>query len=122
MLVDDNTDALTTVAWMLRLNGCQVLELGSGAEALERAKSFRPEVAVLDLGMPQMDGLTLARRLRELLGEATPQLIALTGFGQPSDRQRTLEAGFAEFLVKPVDPSRLEHTIRRLHAANALRQ
>lgn len=117
MLVDDNADALTTLGMLLGVSGCEVLALGSGTEALLRAPGFGPEVAVLDIGMPEMDGVTLARGLRELLGEATPQLVALTGFGQPADRERALEAGFDAFLVKPVDPALLEQTIRQLRAA-----
>ncbi|MDQ3618314.1 MAG: hybrid sensor histidine kinase/response regulator [Pseudomonadota bacterium] len=116
MLVDDNADALTTLGLLLGLCGCEVLEVGSGAEALAQAPDFGPEVAVLDIGMPVMDGVTLARCLRERLGEATPQLVALTGFGQPADRERALEAGFDAFLVKPVDPALLEQTIRQLRA------
>ena len=117
MLVDDNADALSTMSWMLRLSGCEVLDVGSGAEALVLAPGFGPEVAVLDIGMPEMDGFMLARRLREDLGSATPHLIALTGFGQPSDRERAVEAGFDTFLVKPVEPPELEQAIRRLCAA-----
>ncbi len=116
MLVDDNADALRTLGLVLQLSGYEVLEVGSGAEALARAPEFEPEVAVLDIGMPEMDGVTLARLLRERLGEATPQLVALTGFGQQSDRTRALEAGFDEFVVKPVDPVQIEQTIRRLAA------
>ena len=116
MVVDDNDDARITLGWMLRMGGCTVLELGSGAEAIERAPSFSPDMAVLDLGMPGMDGMTLARRLREGLGNRTPSLIALTGFGQPADRARALEAGFDAYLVKPVDPDELERTINRLRA------
>ncbi len=118
LLVDDNTDALSTLGWMLRLCGYEVLEVGSGAEALEKAPGFAPEVAVLDIGMPEMDGISLARHLREQLGEATPQLVALTGFGQPADRERARQAGFDAFLVKPVDPAQLEETIRRLQTAH----
>ncbi len=121
MLVDDNVDALTTLGWMLRLCGCEVLEVSSPTEALARVPDFAPEVAVLDIGMPEMDGMTLARRLRERLGDATPPLVALTGFGQHSDRVRALEAGFDAFLVKPVDPVELEQTIRKLRAETETR-
>lgn len=116
MVVDDNEDARITLGWMLRLGGCEVLELGSGAEALEQAPSFGPDIAVLDLGMPEMDGMTLARRLRETMGERAPSLIALTGFGQPADRTRARQAGFDAYLVKPVGPEELERTIERLRA------
>jgi len=119
MVVDDNADARLALGWMLRLEGCTVLELGSGAEALERAPSFRATVAVVDLGMPGMDGMTLVRRLREAMGEQAPYLIALTGFGQPSDRARAHEAGFDAFLVKPVSPEELVRTIHRLRMPEA---
>lgn len=119
MVVDDNEDARITLGWMLRLGGCTVLELDSGAEALARAASFRADIAVLDLGMPGMDGLTLARRLRESLGSEVPALVALTGFGQPADRTRAQEAGFDAYLVKPVGPEELERTINRLRERNS---
>lgn len=119
MLVDDNVDALTTLGWMLRLDGCEVLGVGSGPDALAQAPEFAPEVAVLDIGMPGMDGVTLAGLLRETLGAGAPQLVALTGFGQAADRARVLEAGFDAFLVKPVDPSELVRTIRRLKRKQA---
>ena len=114
MVVDDNEDARITLGWMLRLGGCTVLELESGAEALARAPSFSADVAILDLGMPGMDGLTVARRLRESMGHLVPSLVALTGFGQPADRARAQEAGFDSYLVKPVGPEELERTINRL--------
>ncbi|HET8819334.1 MAG TPA: ATP-binding protein [Xanthomonadaceae bacterium] len=116
MVVDDNEDARITLGWMLRLSGCTVLELDSGAEALANASSFGPDIAVLDLGMPGMDGMTLARRLRESMGNHAPSLIALTGFGQPADRARAQEAGFDAYLVKPVVPEELERTIHQLRA------
>jgi signal transduction histidine kinase/ActR/RegA family two-component response regulator len=114
LVVDDNADALTTLALMLRLCGCEVMSVLSGEEALEQAPAFAPDVAVLDIGMPEMDGLTLARRLRESLGPRTPRLAALTGFGQQSDRERAEAAGFDAFLVKPVNPAHLHETIRSL--------
>lgn len=116
LVVDDNEDARITLGWMLRLVGCKVLDVASGAEALARADDFNPDIAVLDLGMPVMDGMTLARRLRESLGERVPALVALTGFGQPADRVRAEEAGFDAYLVKPVDPDELERTIGRFRA------
>ena len=120
MVVDDNIDVLTTLTWMLQLSGCAVLGVESGAEALAKAQAFRADVAVLDLGMPEMDGLTLARQLRTNLGKATPQLVALTGFGQHADRARAKEAGFNAFLVKPVDPEELMKTILLLRQNSAV--
>ena len=113
MVVDDNHDARTTLGWMLQLYGCTVMEMPGGAEALASAPDFAPEVAVLDLGMPGMDGMTLARRLRDTMGERVPYLVALTGFGQPSDKVLAREAGFDDFLVKPVGQDDLQHALAR---------
>lgn len=113
MVVDDNKDARTTLGWMLQLYGCVVLEVPGGAEALAQAPSFAPEVAVLDLGMPGMDGLTLARRLRDRLGQRTPYLVALSGFGQPSDRTLARDAGFDDYLVKPVEQKELQRSLQQ---------
>jgi len=117
MIVDDNDDARTTLAWMLQHYGCVVLELPGGGVALERAPSFEPDVAVLDLGMPGMDGMTLARRLRDTLGHRTPYLIALSGFGQPNDKALAFEAGFSDYLVKPVGLEDLQQTLERARIA-----
>ena len=113
MLVDDNADARTTLGWMLRMYHCTVLEMAGGTEALANAPSFLPDVAVLDLGMPGMDGMTLARRLRDTLGDSMPYLVALTGFGQPSDKALAREAGFNDYLVKPVGPEELQQALER---------
>lgn len=118
LVVDDNADARATLGLMLRLSGCEVLELGGGAEVLARAPEFGADVAVLDIGMPEMDGLTLARRLRESMGQDVPHLVALTGFGQPADRARAFAAGFDAFLVKPVDPGELQRAIDRLRTTD----
>ncbi len=69
--------------------------------------AFRPQVAILDIGLPVMDGYTLGRELRARLGDATPILIALTGYGQEQDQRRSEEAGFASHLVKPIDARKL---------------
>jgi signal transduction histidine kinase len=120
MLVDDNADARTTLGWLLRMDGCTVLEVPGGEEALAEAAAFDADVAVLDLGMPGMDGLTLARRLRESLPGRVPHLVALTGFGQPADRARAREAGFDDYLVKPVAPEELKLAIRRVRPPQRL--
>jgi signal transduction histidine kinase/ActR/RegA family two-component response regulator len=117
MTVDDNDDARTTLGWMLEHYGCAVLEMPGGAEALAHARSFQPEIAVLDLGMPGMDGMTLARRLRDTMGERTPYLVALSGFGQPSDKALAFEAGFNDYLVKPVALDDLQRALERARAA-----
>lgn len=103
IVVDDNHDAAETLAVVLRLEGHTVATAHDGHTALELAKSWQPALVLLDLGMPGMDGFEVARRLREQPGLAKVALAALTGWGQPADRQRTAAAGFDHHLVKPAD-------------------
>jgi PAS domain S-box-containing protein len=103
LLVDDNREAVEALAEGLEAFGYSVAVAFDGPGGLEAAARQRPELALLDIGLPVMDGYELARRLRELPGMSTVPLIAVTGYGQESDRQRAHEAGFQEHLVKPVD-------------------
>jgi CheY-like chemotaxis protein len=103
LLVDDNVDAVDVLAESLRSFGHEVETAQDGPEALRVAASFRPHTAILDLGLPVMDGYELAVKLRELLASCPPRLVALTGYGQESDKARSREAGFDVHLVKPVD-------------------
>ena len=107
LLVDDNEDALELLAEVLRDAGHVVVTAKDGPAALEVMKTSHADVAILDIGLPVMDGYELAGRLRSELGEALPRLIALTGYGQESDRDRARKAGFAEHLTKPIDVGRL---------------
>jgi PAS domain S-box-containing protein len=107
LLVDDNRDAAEMIATLLSAAGHEVRVANDPAEALREADSFCPQVAILDIGLPVMDGYTLGGELRERLGDATPTLIALTGYGQEQDRRRSKEAGFALHLVKPIDTDTL---------------
>jgi CheY-like chemotaxis protein/anti-sigma regulatory factor (Ser/Thr protein kinase) len=116
LVVDDNEDALELLADVLRDAGHIVATAKDGPTALEVMKTFHADVAVLDIGLPVMDGYELAERLRAELGGALPRLIALTGYGRESDRARAREAGFAEHLTKPVDGARL---LRALDATPA---
>jgi CheY-like chemotaxis protein len=111
LLVDDNEDARELSAMMLERAGHQVISAADGVEALERVKSFQPDVAVLDIGLPVMDGYELAVRLRGVLAERPPRLIALTGYGQPHDRERSARAGFHLHLVKPIEAQELLSSI-----------
>jgi CheY-like chemotaxis protein len=108
LVVDDNEDAANMVAAALKFKGYQTRIAYDGLAALNTATIFKPHVAVLDLGLPVLDGYELAARLRELPGMAAVSLIAVTGYGQPSDRQRTQDAGFAHHVVKPVDLDTLD--------------
>jgi PAS domain S-box-containing protein len=113
LLVDDNEDALVLLGDALSAAGHEVRIALDPDAALEIARTFRPEVAVLDIGLPMMDGYELASRLRSALGGAQISMIALTGYGQASDRHRSAEAGFDAHLVKPVDVQRLTEAIAR---------
>ena len=107
LVVDDNRDAAEMVALLLSRAGHQVEIAGDASQALSAVDGFRPQVAILDIGLPVMDGYTLGRELRARLGDATPILIALTGYGQEQDLLRSEEAGFARHLVKPIDARKL---------------
>jgi hypothetical protein len=112
LLVDDNEDARALLSEILSATGHEVRTACDGPEALQVVASFIPDLAVLDLGLPVMDGYELALKLRD----AVPQtrLVALSGYGQESDRVKSREAGFARHLVKPVDIRRLLATIGEL--------
>ncbi|HTB56740.1 MAG TPA: ATP-binding protein [Polyangia bacterium] len=107
LVVDDNEDALELLAEVLRDAGHVVATAKDGPTALKVMKTFQADVAILDIGLPVMDGYELAGRLRAELGKELPRLIALTGYGQESDRARAKQAGFAVHLTKPVEGGRL---------------
>ncbi len=111
LVVDDNTDLADSLAICLRQKGHQVRTAADGQAALDLAGRLRPEVVVLDLGLPGQDGFEVARRLAATPGLAGVPLVALTGYGREDDRRRAVEAGFAAFLVKPVEPDELERVL-----------
>ncbi len=108
LVVDDNVDAADGLALLLDLQGHETRVAYGGESALEAAKDFRPEIAILDIGMPLMDGYELARRLREAPQTSTTVLVAMTGWGQEEDLRKAKEAGFHHHVVKPADPDELE--------------
>lgn len=114
--VDDSADTVETSAALLRLFGYEVRTARSGAEALALLDGWQPEVALLDLRMPGMDGYELARCLCERPG-GRPLLIAITGACTRADRERAEAAGFDHYLMKPVDPDALTGLLRD-HAAS----
>jgi len=103
LVVDDNVDAARTLGELLELWGHQVRVVHDGPTAIETARSYRPEVVLLDIGLPKMDGYEVARRLRQLPGLSGMVLVALTGYGQEEDQNRAREAGFDYHFTKPVD-------------------
>lgn len=103
MVVDDNQDAAETLAMALELFACEVVVAHSGAQALELVGIADPALALLDIGLPDMTGYELARRLRQLPGGASRTLIATTGWGQQKDREQAFAAGFDHHLTKPID-------------------
>jgi CheY-like chemotaxis protein len=108
MLVDDNVDAAESLAQLLALSGHDARTAGDGTQALRLAREFHPDVVFCDLGLPGMNGYEVAKELRSLPFGREMVLAALTGYGQPSDRERSAQAGFDAHLVKPVDPSVIE--------------
>jgi PAS domain S-box-containing protein len=105
LVVDDNVDVADSIALVLKLGGHEVRVAYDGPSALVIAEVFQPQVVLLDIGMPGMDGYEVARRLRQQPGVPPALLVALTGWGQDTDRRRSTEAGFDHHLVKPVEPS-----------------
>jgi CheY-like chemotaxis protein len=112
LVVDDNRDAATTLATLLDLQGYVVETAADAAQALSAIGSFVPDIAILDIGLPGMDGYELALEVRRMA--SPPRLLALTGYGTASDRERALSAGFDDHLVKPVDPDRLLEALDRV--------
>jgi signal transduction histidine kinase len=103
LVADDNADALESLSILLGLGGHEVYRACDGLSALEAAQRYLPEIALLDLGMPRMDGHEVARRIRAASWGQDIRLIALTGWGQESDRERSKASGFNSHLIKPVD-------------------
>lgn len=114
LIVDDHPAVANGLSRLLRLLGYDVRAELNPVDAVVTAKGFRPQFAVLDIGLPTMDGYALAEELRAHLGDMTPVLIALSGYDQPEDRRRSHASGFATHLVKPVDVDDLVGALSRL--------
>ncbi len=104
------------LAMLLEHAGHEVTTEADPVIALERAQARRPDVYLLDIGLPRMDGYELARRLRASPAGAGATLIALTGYGQPADREKAMQASFDHYLVKPPDPVALERLLQSIAA------
>jgi len=111
LIVDDSRDGSESLAMLLRVLGAEVALAHSGHQALESVETFHPDVVLLDIGMPGMDGYEVARRIRASPTNQHISLIALTGWGQDEDRRRSVAAGFDHHLVKPADIEQLRQLI-----------
>jgi CheY-like chemotaxis protein len=114
LLIEDNPDIGETLRELLQLLGHQVDLASDGLRGVELALATQPDVALVDIGLPGIDGYEVARRLRASEKGQGVLLVALTGYGRPEDRRQALEAGFDAHMVKPVDPEELSLLISRL--------
>jgi len=115
LVVDDNRAAADMLRLVMKMLGNEVWTANDGQEAIEVAAEFLPEVILMDLGMPKVNGYEAARHIREQAWGKDILLVALTGWGQEDDRQRTLEAGFDHHLVKPAEPAAIQELLKNLH-------
>jgi CheY-like chemotaxis protein len=111
LIVDDNEDSANSLAMILELGGHETASVYTAVDALQRAAVFRPDVVLLDIGLPGMDGYEVAQKMRELPGLRDIRLVAVTGYGRSDDRLRAREAGFDDHLIKPVEYAVLERTL-----------
>jgi signal transduction histidine kinase len=116
LIVDDNTDAAASLALLLKMEDYQVCIAADGEEAVEQARTFEPQFIFMDLAMPRLNGLEAARRIRALPHGKSVRIIALSGLGQPADRQRSHSAGMDLHLTKPVSFDALQSVLRTLEA------
>jgi PAS domain S-box-containing protein len=114
LVVDDNRDSATSLAALLKLSGNETQTAYDGLQAMEAAASFRPDVMLLDIGLPKLNGYEVARKIREQPWGKKLMLVALTGWGQEEDRKKSQEAGFDAHMIKPVDHSALAKLLAEL--------
>jgi CheY-like chemotaxis protein len=119
MVADDNVDAAESLAEMLRLDGHEVHVSYDGEQALAEFMRFEPDVALLDVGMPLLSGLDVARAIRSLPSGRGATLIAVTGWGQAHDQESALRAGFDHHATKPVSPAQIRRLIAGANAVQA---
>jgi CheY-like chemotaxis protein len=119
-VVDDNIDNADSLAFLLEDSGHQVHLAHDGPTALELAKLHQPQMILLDIGLPELDGFEVARRLREMPNTSKSFLVAVTGYGQDKHRQQTKDAGFDYHMVKPIEWSELLEIIRAIESSGRI--
>jgi len=119
LVVDDNHDSALSLAMMLSIMGHETRTAHDGESALVTAEEFHPDVVLLDIGLPKLNGYEVAQRIREHSWGASMFLIAVTGWGQEEDRQRSSEVGLDVHMVKPVEPAALERILADLRRNRA---
>ena len=119
LIADDYVDAAESLAMLLSRAGIETRVAVEGEQALTRAYGWRPHVCVLDIEMPGLDGNEIARRIRRQQWRERPLLIALTGWTSAQDRARALDAGFDQYLTKPVEPAKLVRIIQSYFGGSA---
>jgi PAS domain S-box-containing protein len=112
LVIEDNRDGREMLGLLLRMSGYEVLEAASGQEGIRLAQQYSPAIGLVDIGLPDIDGYEIARRLRQMVGSAI-RLVAVSGYGQPQDRARSQQAGFDAHIVKPIDLSKLAEALRQ---------
>jgi len=118
LVVDDNVDAATSLAMLLTMTGNETHTANDGLEALELAASLRPEIILLDIGLPKLNGYEVCRRIRRESWGPAITVIALTGWGQKEDVRNSIEAGFDGHMVKPVELSALTKLLAEVEATD----
>lgn len=116
LVVDDNVDSAISMAMLLRMSGNETRIAHDGEAALQMADSFKPDLVLLDIGLPKLDGYEVARRIRSQPWGVAMQLVAVTGWGQEEDRRNTAQAGFDQHMVKPVDLESLDKLMAHMRA------
>ena len=119
LVADDNVDSARSLAILLRIMGNEVHTAHDGREAVDTASTFQPDLALLDIGMPHLDGYEACRRIREQPWSKKTVMVALTGWGRMEDVRRSEQAGFDHHLVKPVEPGALEKLLASLQPTAA---
>ncbi len=119
MIVEDNNDVRSLLRLKLRRLGHSVKDAADGIEGLQVLLTEKPDLALVDLGLPGIDGFSVARQVREKLGGEVV-LVAVSGFGQPEDKRRALEAGFDDHITKPADVQDIENILLKFPPRNTI--